>query len=523
MLKPSTQRPLNIFLILACFSFLSELKSQCYTPDPLPTVQCENAPLLCMQDACFATTNEADQGWVGFCGSNTVIHNPQYFEIIPTEECIQINIHIDGCNGGLFLQAALVTSCVWQPCPGGNVPCADVLDCDPGTPVGGTMIIDACDLVPGESLWLLIDGSSGAICQYTITYTEGILQPTIAEELTSGVATPAIVCQGQQNVVLSANPEIANAHGYAWHLEWNDQTITSDNNETFIDIEQDAPLGNWDVCVSAFSGCDTTDNSFCFPLEILESAITTEASLCCGGTVCGLCTDLELHFTGDGPWGVVISDGNALDTIEGIETSPYMHHVCRDFPAFVEYSIVEILTPADDCSTAIVGGQIAVHFFEPGLPSDWPWFFQMDSNTLCALTGYSGYSWHTCSDSTVISTAECIDIEADGCYCIDILFIDSCVYTWCSDILLSTEGPATSEFTIVPNPSNGKINIGLADTKNLPVEWTLHDHQGREINSGTITKSDTELNFGEEVASGLYFIVLENETYRVVRKVVFTK
>src|SRR5688572_1163530 len=143
------------FLIFSII-FLEDLKSQCNPPTELPNVQCSEATVTCLQDACFETTNQVDVGWLGFCGINTQIHNPQYFEIIPVDPCISILIHVDGCSSGqTALQAALVTSCDWQPCPGSIVPCADILDCDPGTPPGGTMIIEACGLTPGVSLWLL--------------------------------------------------------------------------------------------------------------------------------------------------------------------------------------------------------------------------------------------------------------------------------------------------------------------------------------------------------------------------------
>src|SRR5687767_4571712 len=135
MRKTSSRLLTSIGSIILCFSGISELRSQCNTPDQQPTVQCVDAPFICVQNACFQTTGEGDPGWNGFCGANTAINNPQYFEIIPTDECIEIHIHIDGCSSGAGLQAALVTSCEWQPCPGGQAPCADVLDCDPGTSI----------------------------------------------------------------------------------------------------------------------------------------------------------------------------------------------------------------------------------------------------------------------------------------------------------------------------------------------------------------------------------------------------
>jgi len=270
MFSPKPQL-IRRFCLLFCLLFsLIKLYSQCNPPDQLPTVQCVDAPLTCLNNACYSTSNEDDEGWPAFCGNNTVIHNPQYFEIIPITDCIEIHIHVDACEDGTALQAALVTSCSWQPCPGGAVPCQDVLDCDPGTGVGGTMIIDACGLTPNVPLWLLIDGSSGSQCQYTIDFASGIFEPQIDEELTSGEAIPNIVCQGFDDLNMIVGPPITNAHGYFWILGWNGQIVTSTLPEIEIDIDNNAPPGIWEVCVQAFSGCDTSDIPFCFEIEIVE-------------------------------------------------------------------------------------------------------------------------------------------------------------------------------------------------------------------------------------------------------------
>ncbi|MEO5905702.1 MAG: hypothetical protein ABIQ11_03190, partial [Saprospiraceae bacterium] len=51
---------------------------------------------------------------------------------------------------------------------------------------------------------------------------------------------------------------------------WSGDTITSTLPENTIDIPDNAPPGVWEICVRAFSGCDTTDNEVCFEVEIVE-------------------------------------------------------------------------------------------------------------------------------------------------------------------------------------------------------------------------------------------------------------
>ena len=270
MLSPNPQIIRRFSLLFCLLLSLIQLQAQCDPPAELPTVDCINAPVTCLQDACYSTLNEPAQCCAGFCGPNTVIHNPQYFEVIPIADCIEINIHVDGCTMGAGLQSALVTTCNWEPCPGQSVPCDDILDCDPNAFVGQTMFLSACGLTPGVSLWILIDGSNSATCQYTIEYAAGIYEPQIEEELSEGEAIPSSVCQGFDDLLLTVGPPIPNSHGYIWNLEWLGQSMTSTLPELELDIDNNAPPGTWEVCVQAFSGCDTSLIPFCFEVEIYE-------------------------------------------------------------------------------------------------------------------------------------------------------------------------------------------------------------------------------------------------------------
>jgi len=269
MVSPNTLFIKRSLLLLCILFSLLKLHAQCNPPDQLPTVNCNAAPLTCLADACYSTLNVPVMCCNGFCGANTVINNPQYFQFVATLTDVQIQIHVDMCSSGQGLQSAIVTSCAWAPCPGGNVPCADILACTPGTSPPGTMVLNASGLVIGQTYWLLIDGSNGSTCQYTIEYVTGVFEPQIDEEITSGQAIPGVVCQGFDDFMMTADPPITNAHGYLWHLEWNNSVVTSTLTTNTIDIDNNAPVGIWEICVQAFSGCDTSDIPFCFEVEIV--------------------------------------------------------------------------------------------------------------------------------------------------------------------------------------------------------------------------------------------------------------
>ncbi|MEP6647764.1 MAG: hypothetical protein ABJC12_11805, partial [Saprospiraceae bacterium] len=169
MVSSCTQMIRKGFLLFCVLFSLLKLQAQCNPPGELPTATCSAAPLTCLSDACYTTLNNPFNCCNNFCGANTVINNPQYFQFIATSTDVQINIHVDNCNnGGAGLQCAIVTTCGWAPCPGGVVPCPDILACNAGTSPGGTMVLNATGLTIGQTYWLLIDGENGATCQYTI-------------------------------------------------------------------------------------------------------------------------------------------------------------------------------------------------------------------------------------------------------------------------------------------------------------------------------------------------------------------
>jgi gliding motility-associated-like protein len=263
MVSPKSHLYLKVFLFVISLFSATASKAQCNPPDQLPTPTCDEAPTICLTDACYTTLNNPLVCCTGFCGNMTIINNPQYFAFTPTLADVEIDIHVDNCSSGSGLQSAIINACPWS---GPN----EVLACNGGSPPGATMVLIASGLVPGQTYWLMIDGNNGATCQYTIDFVAGVFEPQIDEDLTSIEAIPDVVCQGFNNFMLTAEPSIGNAHGYYWVLEWNNDTLTTTLPEITFDIPDDAPPGTWSICARAFSGCDTTDTEVCVNIEIVE-------------------------------------------------------------------------------------------------------------------------------------------------------------------------------------------------------------------------------------------------------------
>src|SRR5687767_1466249 len=99
------------FVTIAC---VDELHAQCNPPDQIPTTLCQDAPLVCLLNACYQTLSVPGDGPDGWCFGNNTIENPQFFQFIPTADNVEIHIHVDGCvSNNYSLQAGIVNACPW--------------------------------------------------------------------------------------------------------------------------------------------------------------------------------------------------------------------------------------------------------------------------------------------------------------------------------------------------------------------------------------------------------------------------
>ena len=242
---------------------------QCDPPDLLPSADCFGAPLICLQDACYSTQSEPPPDPInGFCGPNTALHNPQYILFQVTQLPVTIAIEVVDCGGGgCGLQSAIINipldSCdTWDP--------GDVVECDPGTGEGGTMTLSTSALQIDSFYLLMIDGCAGQICEWAITQADGVFEPQLPtdDQLTWGGPDDYFACPGQDSWTAMVGDPIPEVAGYLWGgFPWGD--ITTTDPELDISIPPDAQPGVYEICVFAYTGCDQTELSYCFEMEIL--------------------------------------------------------------------------------------------------------------------------------------------------------------------------------------------------------------------------------------------------------------
>ncbi len=262
-----------LLLLLLNFSLLVSVRSQC-VPIVSPSTDCETAPAICLNQLCFFTTNTPQTCCNNWCGNNTIINNPQFFYFTPGQPDVEIDILVDSCTNGVGLQSAILDNCPWDN--------TNVITCNPGVPPGATMMLQTTGLIPGTPYWLLIDGSNGAVCYYTITNTSGIDFPLLTDTLDPVLSFPgdSLVCPGYQHLLLTTGPDILGAN-YQWTLGWNGEKIITADPTLTVDVDPDSPEGSYTVCVRALNGCDST-NQVCFQVEIGSiPSVTKDTAIFC--------------------------------------------------------------------------------------------------------------------------------------------------------------------------------------------------------------------------------------------------
>ncbi len=467
-----------------------DLQSQCGAGDQLPSLQCQDAPIICLQNWCTESTNEMLVGYPGFCGGNTVVNNPQYYAIVAASEIIEFEIHVDYCNGGTSLQAAILGYCPWE--------IADVFDCNPGTAPGSTMVLSASGLFIGQQCWLLIDGSAGATCGYTITSVSGVFMPELFGEIAQINASEDSVFQGYQTLTLEAAPAVSNAHGYYWVADWNTDTITSTLPSTTIYVPCDVLPGTYSICVRAFSGCDTSDTEVCTQIEVLEQTdvIKPAATFCSEAfpftwntmPVSGPGTYTQTFYTEnncpyDSIWQIdaypEVAVGQIDTNVCGYEYINYDGQFFEESGTYILEFPGQSVNGCDSTAELHLTFHYPLEFFVEAVCEDSQLLLRPIVTLHYLPNDTKRYAWYDCNFTELLSTSETFNPDTQGCYC---LIID---HSFCSDTICSTylSDPCQSDCSLVRDTTCAGesllFNYNGGSSPNAEYHWLI-DRQGTE-------------------------------------------
>lgn len=418
---------------------------QCEPIEP-PSLFCEDAPLLCLNQFCYHSQDIPFFCCTGWCGPNTAIHNPQFFQFVAATSDIAIEIHVDGCDGGNGLQSAILDACPWDN--------SNVIACDPGTPPGGTMILEANDLLPGLPYWIVIDGSAGATCYYTFTSVQGIVGYDLIGEAGPLTANPAILPLEFDTIHFTLTSSISNSQGYYWTFSWHPDTITTSGPELDIFTPCFEEPGIYTVCVKAYSGCDTLETAVCTTFELLpatdrikpsvivcpESFPFTWQGMLISGAGTYIKTFYPTFFPGQCPYDSIWTVEAYPDFPDGnIDTIVCANHLLYEGIEYTQSGTYTLAYPGqgiNGCdSVALLNLSLhAIDMFVENRCIDSISVLVPHSTLPLSPSDSIIFTWFPCAFDSLLSSESIYIPDSAGCYCL-IAQNGFCIDTICSSYL----------------------------------------------------------------------------------------
>ncbi|MBK7937563.1 MAG: gliding motility-associated C-terminal domain-containing protein [Lewinellaceae bacterium] len=268
----------------------------------------------------------------------SVINNNQWFAFTADATTATFNISCYGCASGNGIQAAVLSTadCVnfqfVSPCLGGIA-------------TGTTQILNASNLVPGEVYYLCIDGSGGALCDYSINGSIPVVNPPNGDVCIPSSPTATYTTSVNSSWTInppSAGTFVGNPVGASVTVTWlqpGPATLCAQNincpnapqacldinvgedTETIemVDLCQgktvtcagkvfNAP-GTFPVILQSFTGCDSTVKCM---INLIPTVTSTETVLLCQGQSVS-CAGKD--FTSPGNFPVILTAPSGCDSI----------------------------------------------------------------------------------------------------------------------------------------------------------------------------------------------------------------
>ena len=229
------------------FTYLG-LNAQCNVPFP-PSLTCASAPVICSLDGYCTTSgpfNSTDQPNT-FCGS---VQNNQWFSFVAGSTNITLDFIVGLCGGttsGTGLQAQVYTMC--------GAPWTAASNCLYEISPGSTETLTMTGLTVGNVYYLMTDGFSGDICDYTIEVTSGSTTPPTPDPA-GAIIGDAQFCPGASSVTYCATPTFGAAF-YDWTIPLGATIVGADNGEC-ITIDFSGITGTTGVITATpTNGCES--------------------------------------------------------------------------------------------------------------------------------------------------------------------------------------------------------------------------------------------------------------------------
>lgn len=254
------------FALIVCTTTLFAQPEPCV--NPAMTSTCAQACIICDIDGFTGINNSNVQGQAppGFC--TTEVHHMQWIAFIAGTPNLTLSVQVFNCQQNNGLEIGIYRSLNCQ-----NFTL--VSNCDTDVENNSTGIFtNTVPLEVGQYYYLVMDGSAGDICNYTVHVLEGSTEVSPLST-TDPIMGPDGGCPDINSQYTTDT--VSGATIYRWTL--NNAPIG--NNSPAVTIDWDAP-GTYQLCVTASNACDEATPS-CKTIVINEIPPTIiEQSICEG-------------------------------------------------------------------------------------------------------------------------------------------------------------------------------------------------------------------------------------------------
>ncbi len=261
-------------LCLLCIAShaVAQVPSPC-GPNPIMANTCATACVICDIDGYTGTNNleAGGQGFTNFCSTPNDMH---YIAFIAGSTTLSIRIDVNNCSNpnSSFWRSLDIGFFQSDDCQTftGITTCREDLENNDFFVFNTTQ-----DLIVGQHYYLVMDGSFGAICDWTFTVLEGSTQ---VNSLVQGneIQQPDLICANQP-VEFAIEPQLG-----ATFLRWTiDGSFVSSNVEFEYTFTQS---GNYELCISERNTCNEAPLN-CSTLTVAPQILHDTTIVICEGDI----------------------------------------------------------------------------------------------------------------------------------------------------------------------------------------------------------------------------------------------
>ena len=341
-----------LMLLMTCFNLPTNLFGQC-PPAGFPDSgdNC-GSPIICENlDGYCNTINNNNVSRPFPCCAGWTLNNDEWFGFFAGTTTISIEITPSNCSPG---QQQGLQGGIYEACPPGN-PNANwcnnnVMDTqcqcteDPFT-------LTSTDFVVGEVYWIVLDGCSGNVCDYSIEVTAGSTVPFPPDD-PGDISGPANICQGEGGNY--SVPVVNYATTYNWTLNpATAGTIVGGGDESITVNWAAGFSGTAELCLQVANDCYINDDTSCITVTVIPdptASISGSAVICAnsGGSV-----DIPVTLTGEPDWRLVYAINGAPQPPVIITSSPY--NITINQPGTITLVSVSSIAANPSCNGTVSG------------------------------------------------------------------------------------------------------------------------------------------------------------------------